>query len=43
LDEEVTRIHLEKIGVKLTELSMGKADYISVSVGEPYKPGYYRY
>ena len=43
LDEEVARLHLDKIGAKLTELSQEQADYISVPVFGPYKPGHYRY
>jgi adenosylhomocysteinase len=43
LDEEVARLHLEKIGVKLTTLSKKQADYLSVSVGGPYKADHYRY
>ena len=43
LDEEVARLHLEKIGVKLTKLSEQQADYIGVPVEGPYKPEYYRY
>ena len=43
LDEEVARLHLEKIGVKLTQLTQEQADYISVDVNGPYKPDYYRY
>ena len=43
LDEEVARLHLGKIGVKLTELTQQQADYIGVSVAGPYKPNYYRY
>ncbi len=43
LDEEVARLHLEKIGVKLTRLTQEQADYISVDVDGPYKPDYYRY
>ncbi len=43
LDEEVARLHLEKIGVKLTTLSKEQADYIGVAVDGPYKPDYYRY
>jgi adenosylhomocysteinase len=43
LDEEVARLHLEKIGVKLTQLTKEQADYISVDVNGPYKPDYYRY
>ncbi len=43
LDEEVARLHLEKIGVKLTKLTKEQADYINVDVNGPYKPDYYRY
>jgi adenosylhomocysteinase len=43
LDEEVARLHLEKIGVKLTKLSKEQADYIGVPVEGPYKPDHYRY
>ena len=43
LDEEVARLHLEKIGVKLTTLSQEQADYINVPVEGPYKPEHYRY
>jgi adenosylhomocysteinase len=43
LDEEVARLHLEKIGVKLTRLSAKQADYIGVSPDGPYKPDHYRY
>jgi len=43
LDEEVARLHLEKIGVKLTKLSKGQADYIGVDASGPYKPSHYRY
>ncbi len=43
LDEEVARLHLEKIGAKLTKLSTEQADYIGVEVNGPYKPDYYRY
>jgi adenosylhomocysteinase len=43
LDEEVARLHLEKIGVKLTKLSKKQADYIGVPVEGPYKPEFYRY
>ncbi len=43
LDEEVARLHLEKIGCKLTELSPEQASYIDVPVGGPYKPEHYRY
>ena len=43
LDEEVARLHLEKIGVNLTTLTQTQADYISVPVEGPYKPEHYRY
>lgn len=43
LDEEVARLHLEKIGVKLTELTPEQAEYISVNKQGPYKPEHYRY
>jgi adenosylhomocysteinase len=43
LDEEVARLHLEKIGVKLTTLTSKQADYIGVPVDGPYKPDHYRY
>ena len=43
LDEEVARLHLEKIGVKLTQLSKDQADYIGVPREGPYKPDHYRY
>ena len=43
LDEEVARLHLEKIGVKLTKLSPEQAEYIGVKVDGPYKPEHYRY
>src|SRR3954454_6995759 len=43
LDEEVARLHLEKIGVKLTQLSKKQADYIGVPVEGPYKADHYRY
>jgi len=43
LDEEVARLHLEKIGVKLTQLTDEQANYIGVSKDGPYKPEHYRY
>ena len=43
LDEEVARLHLEKIGVKLTKLTKEQADYLGVSVEGPFKPEHYRY
>lgn len=43
LDEEVARLHLEQIGVKLTKLTKEQSDYISVPIDGPYKPDHYRY
>jgi adenosylhomocysteinase len=43
LDEEVARLHLEKLGVKLTRLTPKQAEYIGVPPDGPYKPDYYRY
>jgi len=43
LDEEVARLHLEKIGVRLTKLTQKQADYIGVPVEGPFKPEFYRY
>jgi adenosylhomocysteinase len=43
LDEKVARLHLDKIGVKLTQLSKEQADYIGVKQDGPYKPDHYRY
>jgi adenosylhomocysteinase len=43
LDEKVARLHLDKLGVKLTPLSPKQADYIGVPVEGPYKPDHYRY
>jgi len=43
LDEEVARLHLDHLGVKLTQLTQEQADYIGVPVDGPYKPDYYRY
>lgn len=43
LDEEVARLHLEQIGVKLTKLTKKQADYIGVKPEGPYKPEHYRY
>ena len=43
LDEEVARLHLEKLNVHLTNLSKEQADYIGVDVNGPYKPKHYRY
>jgi adenosylhomocysteinase len=43
LDEEVARLHLDKLGVKLTTLSQDQADYMGVPIEGPYKPDHYRY
>jgi adenosylhomocysteinase len=43
LDEEVARLHLDKLGVKLTKLSAKQSDYLGIPVEGPYKPDYYRY
>ncbi len=43
LDEEVARLHLEKLGVKLDKLSQKQADYLGVPIDGPYKPDHYRY
>ncbi|MFC1593405.1 adenosylhomocysteinase [Candidatus Neomarinimicrobiota bacterium] len=43
LDEEVARLHLDKLGVTLTELSDEQAEYIGIPKGGPYKPDHYRY
>ncbi len=43
LDEKVARLHLDKLGAKLTELTPEQANYIGVNVAGPYKPDYYRY
>ncbi|MEM6603960.1 MAG: adenosylhomocysteinase [Pseudomonadota bacterium] len=43
LDEKVAELHLEKLGVELTELSQDQADYIGVPKNGPYKPDHYRY
>jgi adenosylhomocysteinase len=43
LDEKVARLHLDKLGVKLTKLSTMQADYLGVSPDGPYKPDHYRY
>ena len=43
LDEEVARLHLDQLGVKLTTLTPEQAEYIGVDVNGPYKPEYYRY
>ncbi len=43
LDEEVARLHLEKLGVKLTKMSKAQSDYVGIPIEGPYKPEYYRY
>ena len=43
LDEEVARLHLDKLGVKLTELTTAQAEYLDVDIEGPYKPDHYRY
>ena len=43
LDEEVARLHLDHLGVRLTTLSKAQADYIGVPIEGPYKPEHYRY
>jgi adenosylhomocysteinase len=43
LDEEVARLHLEKLGAKLTKMSQEQAEYIGFPVKGPYKPEHYRY
>jgi adenosylhomocysteinase len=43
LDEKVARLHLPKLGVKLTELTEKQAAYIGVSPAGPFKPDHYRY
>ena len=43
LDEQVARLHLDHLGVKLTRLTQDQADYIGVPVDGPYKPEHYRY
>ena len=43
LDEKVARLHLGKLGVKLTKLTPEQAEYLGVPVDGPYKPEHYRY
>ncbi|MGH3504898.1 MAG: adenosylhomocysteinase, partial [Nocardioidaceae bacterium] len=43
LDEKVARLHLDALGVKLTQMNKKQAEYIGVDVEGPYKPDYYRY
>ena len=43
LDEEVARLHLDQLGVKLTQLTSEQSDYIGVNPKGPFKPDHYRY
>ena len=43
LDERVARLHLDKLGVRLTEMTKDQADYLGIPQGGPYKPSHYRY
>ena len=43
LDEEVARLHLDQLGVKLTKMTRAQADYIGIPIEGPYKPDHYRY
>jgi adenosylhomocysteinase len=43
LDEKVASLHLKKLGVELTELSLTQADYLGLSKAGPFKPDHYRY
>jgi len=43
LDEEVARLHLDKLGARLTKLTQKQADYLGVPINGPFKPDYYRY
>jgi adenosylhomocysteinase len=43
LDEEVARLHLKHLNVRLTKMSKEQSDYIGIPVGGPYKPEHYRY
>lgn len=43
LDEEVARLHLDKLGIKLSKLSPKQSDYLSIAVEGPFKPDHYRY
>lgn len=43
LDEEVARLHLAKLGAKLTRLTKTQADYLGITVEGPFKPDHYRY
>ena len=43
LDEEVARLHLDKLGAKLTKLTTEQAEYLGIPVDGPFKPEFYRY
>jgi adenosylhomocysteinase len=43
LDEKVATLHLEKLGVKLTQMTKEQAEYLGLDAAGPYKPDYYRY
>jgi adenosylhomocysteinase len=43
LDEMVARLHLKKLGVRLTEMTAKQAEYLGISLSGPYKPAHYRY
>ena len=43
LDEKVARLHLDALGVRLTELTKTQAEYLGVDVAGPFKPEHYRY
>jgi adenosylhomocysteinase len=43
LDEEVARLHLDKLGVKLTKMTQKQSDYLGIPIDGPYKPDHYRY
>ena len=43
LDEKVARLHLRKLGVKLTKLSQKQSKYLDIAIEGPYKPEHYRY
>jgi adenosylhomocysteinase len=43
LDEKVARLHLDALGVRLTEMTKKQAEYLGVPVEGPYKPDHYRY
>ena len=43
LDEEVARLHLDQLGVRLTQLTREQSEYLGVPVTGPYKPEHYRY